>query len=374
MPTITRQRYIHIGVKAPISNTRGSHSRSCIKAPRRGGQCRSIVTPSPKKIFHGMEERAKALQAKLAAADASALALVRPDPSVWPASRRSAYGVRSTVPAPAPRHRLSNKRSGCGNEKSWLSIHQRPCLFIQQPHGVRGFNARSTVATPGITRGQQVRSFAEAPRVWYGKAVEQAGESDASFAEVVMVRQAGRGSVARNTVLAPAVAGDDDRQTRTIGRVPANRSTIVEQARATTERSFAAPLEVNKNIWEQEHMAVLQEWEKMMALIALDYEHIELAHADAAPSAPRPVGTQTPLSPPPARKHDGNAVTLLASSTTYPIRPLTVKAAKSKPFWECCECMNKNYMFREECGRCEFPKVESIRVSTPVQVVAIEAC
>ena len=86
----------------------------------------------------------------------------RPDPSVLPSSRRSAYGVRSTVPAPSPRHRLSNKRVGCGNEKSWLSIHQRPCLFIQQPHGVRGFNARSTVATPGITRGQQVRSFADA--------------------------------------------------------------------------------------------------------------------------------------------------------------------------------------------------------------------
>lgn len=378
---VTQQRYIPKLIEAPISNSRGAHSRSILQAPpRRGRHNRSVVVVAPPKTFSNLTGRAAALAAKIEAADASALALLRPDPSVWPSSFRSAYGMRSTVPAPAPRHRLSNKRACCvRDEKSWLSIHDRPSVFIQRPHGVRGFNARSTVATPGVTRGQQIRSFAETPRLWYGKVVEAdlAGASDAINDDVspktrmqfqmekyLMVRQAGRGPAGcRTTVVAPGVAGDDDRATRTFGRVHADRSTIAEQTRAFSQRSFISPIKAHSDIWEQEHAAVAQEWEKLMDFIAQEYEHVELAVADGVAE---PV--VLPMSPPPARKQEEKSVTLLRSSSTYPVRWPKVSAASLAPkarFWECCECMNRNYLFRDECGRCEFPRQESVRISTP---------
>jgi len=375
MSTITKQRYVHIGVKAPISNSRGSHSRSVITAPRRAGQRRSVIMKHSPSLQRKKLANGQILSAKIAAADASALNRSHPDPSVWPSSRRSAYGVRSAVPAPAPRHRLSNKRMCCTQKENWLADKNRPSLYIQNRPAVRGFNSRFLVVTPGVTRGQQVRSFAKAPSVWHGKEVEQSGECDATTT-VMMVGQAGRGSFQRNLLLGPAVAGDNDRATATIGRVPADRSTIVEQTRAYTARSFAAPRVPNNNIWAQEHLAVQQEWESHMMFLAQEYEHIELAIADhqggaANALAERAVGQQTPLSPPPARKQEPTSVLLLASSTTYPIRPKSKTALIPKQrFWECCECMNKNYMFREECGRCEFPQMESVRVSTPIAIAA----
>ena len=99
-----------------------------------------------KKIFHrkGLE---KTIKSKLASTESSG----------WPTSRRSAYGGRSTVHP--TKHKVSNKRSCLRSQKSWLSIRERPSLFVQHPYGLRGFNERSTVRAQGITRGKQVRSF-----------------------------------------------------------------------------------------------------------------------------------------------------------------------------------------------------------------------
>jgi len=221
-----------------------------------------------------------------------------------------------------------------------------------------------------------VRSYAvPTARVVHAGAGKQAQshtsrEKTMDDADVVVVRQIGRGPSGRSAVVAPTIGGDQsDRATRTIGRTGSARSWITEQKRAYTARSFAIPLKPDDDIWSQEHAAVAQEWEQMLEELAEQedaesasttstdssgFVHVKASGAPATSAAPR-------IKSPTLEKKR-----FLDTSSTYPVRKAAITGGLLAPkarFWECCGCSNRNYLFRAECGRCEFPRDESVQIT-----------
>ena len=174
--SILKQRNAPTGDISTISNSGGSPALSVTKAHRNVWQRRSVIMNNSPSFRRKKLANVQILSAKIATSEASKLNRYHSDLSKCPSSRRSAYGIRSTVPAPLPRHRLSNKRICCTQKDNWLTNTHRPSLYIQNRTTVRGFNSRFIIATPGVNRGHQVRSFIKYPLVKLSKAGEQSCE------------------------------------------------------------------------------------------------------------------------------------------------------------------------------------------------------